>query len=37
VDEHRAAGASHVCIQVLTDTPRALPLEQLRRLAPALT
>jgi probable F420-dependent oxidoreductase len=37
VDEHRAAGASHVCIQVLTETPRALPLEQLRRLAPALT
>ena len=37
VDEHRAAGASHVCIQVLTETPRDLPLEQLRRLAPALT
>jgi probable F420-dependent oxidoreductase len=37
VDEHRAAGASHVCIQVLTETPRALPMEQLRRLAPALT
>jgi probable F420-dependent oxidoreductase len=36
VDEHRAAGASHVCIQVLTDTPRALPLEQLRILAPAV-
>ena len=37
VDEHRAAGASHVCIQVLTETPRALPLEQLRILAPAIT
>ena len=36
VKEHRDAGASHVCIQVLTDTPRALPLEQLRILAPAL-
>jgi probable F420-dependent oxidoreductase len=37
VNEHRAAGASHVCIQVLTDTPRALPLDQLRILAPAVT
>ena len=37
VDEHRAAGASHVCIQVLTETPRALPLEQLRILARAIT
>ena len=37
VDEHRAAGASHVCVQVLTATPRALPLEQLRILAPAVT
>jgi probable F420-dependent oxidoreductase len=36
VAEHRDAGASHVCIQVLTDTPRELPLEQLRALAPAL-
>jgi probable F420-dependent oxidoreductase len=37
VQEHRDAGASHVCIQVLTDSPRELPLEQLRLLAPALT
>jgi len=36
VQEHRDAGASHVCIQVLTDTPSSLPLEQLRALAPAL-
>lgn len=37
VQEHRDAGASHVCVQVLTDSPRALPLEQWRILAPALT
>ncbi|MEP7204012.1 MAG: LLM class F420-dependent oxidoreductase [Ilumatobacteraceae bacterium] len=36
VQAHHDAGASHVCVQVLTDTPRALPLEQLRILAPAL-
>ena len=36
VAEHRDAGASHVCIQVLTDSPRELPLVQLRALAPAL-
>jgi probable F420-dependent oxidoreductase len=36
VQEHRDAGANHVCIQVLTDTPRALPLERWRILAPAL-
>jgi probable F420-dependent oxidoreductase len=37
IQEHRNAGASHVCIQVLTDNPRSLPLEQLRILAPVLT
>jgi len=37
VQEHRDAGASHVCIQVLTDDPRALPIDELRALAPALT
>jgi probable F420-dependent oxidoreductase len=37
VQEHRDAGASHVCIQVLTDSPASLPLEQWRILAPALT
>jgi probable F420-dependent oxidoreductase len=36
VQEHRDAGASHVCVQVLTDDPRAMPLEQWRALAPAL-
>ena len=36
VQEHRDAGASHVCIQVLTDKPGALPLEQWRVLAPVL-
>src|SRR3954452_7143464 len=36
VQEHRDAGASHVCIQVLTDSPRELPLDELRALAPAL-
>ena len=37
VQEHRDAGADHVCVQVLTEDPRALPLAQWRRLAPALT
>lgn len=36
VQEHRDAGASHVCIQVLTDSPRTMPLEQWRTLAPVL-
>ena len=37
VQEHRDAGADHVCIQVLTDDPQAFPAEQWRALAPALT
>ena len=37
VQAHRDAGASHVCIQVLTDSPATLPLEQWRALAPVLT
>jgi probable F420-dependent oxidoreductase len=37
VDEHRAAGADHVCIQVLGDDLFALPLDDYRRLAPVLT
>jgi probable F420-dependent oxidoreductase len=37
VDEHRAAGADHVCVQVLTADPREFPREQWRRLAAALT
>jgi probable F420-dependent oxidoreductase len=36
IQEHRDAGADHVCIQVLTDNPRAFPTEQWRALAPAL-
>jgi probable F420-dependent oxidoreductase len=36
VQEHRDAGASHVCIQVLTDEPRSLALQQWRALGPAL-
>ncbi len=36
VDEHRQAGADHVCIQVLTADPREFPREQWRRLAAAL-
>lgn len=37
VREHHAAGADHVCIQVLDADPRAYPREQWRRLAAALT
>jgi probable F420-dependent oxidoreductase len=36
VDEHRAAGADHVCVQVLTADADAFPREEWRRLAPAL-
>jgi probable F420-dependent oxidoreductase len=36
VDEHRAAGADQVVIQVLTADENAFPREQWRRLAPAL-
>lgn len=36
VAEHRAAGADHVCVQILQDG-HGLPEQQLRRLAPALT
>lgn len=36
VDEHRAAGADHVCIQVLLADPKAFPREQWRRLAAAI-
>lgn len=37
VQEHLDAGADHVCIQVLGDHPLSLPLDDLRRLAPAVT
>jgi probable F420-dependent oxidoreductase len=36
VREHHAAGADHVCVQVLLEDPRAFPREQWRRLAAAL-
>ncbi|MEV5829048.1 LLM class F420-dependent oxidoreductase [Spirillospora sp. NPDC052242] len=36
VDEHRAAGADHVCVQVLTADQSAFPRDEWRRLAPAL-
>lgn len=36
VQEHRDAGADHVCIQVLAEDPGAFTLDQWRRLAPAL-
>jgi probable F420-dependent oxidoreductase len=37
VQEHRDAGADHVCVQVLTDQPAELPRREWRALAPALT
>ena len=36
VNEHKTAGADHVCVQVLDSDLSALPLEQWRRLAPVL-
>jgi probable F420-dependent oxidoreductase len=36
VQEHRDAGADHVCIQVLTDDPSGFPTDQWRALAPAV-
>jgi probable F420-dependent oxidoreductase len=36
VDEHRAAGADHVCIQVIHGRDGELPLPEWRALAPAL-
>ncbi|WP_030173005.1 MULTISPECIES: LLM class F420-dependent oxidoreductase [Actinomycetes] len=36
VQEHLAAGANHVCVQVLDTNPKVYPREQWRRLAPAL-
>jgi probable F420-dependent oxidoreductase len=37
VQQHRDAGADHVCIQALTDDPRAFPAAEWRALAPVLT
>ena len=36
IRDHQAAGADHVCIQVLTADPKSLPLHEWRELAPAL-
>jgi probable F420-dependent oxidoreductase len=36
VQQHRDAGADHVCIQVLTEDPRTFPARQWRALAPHL-
>ena len=36
VRAHHAAGADHVCIQVLSADPRTLPVAEWRELAPAL-
>lgn len=36
IAEHRAAGADHVCVQLLDTDPRAFPREQWRQLAAAL-
>jgi probable F420-dependent oxidoreductase len=36
VEAHLAAGADHVCVQVLDDDVTALPLDQWRALAPVL-
>jgi probable F420-dependent oxidoreductase len=37
IDEHKQAGADHVCVQALTADPLGFPREQWRRLAAALT
>lgn len=37
VEEHRAAGADHVCVQVVTADAKVPPVETWRELAPALT
>lgn len=37
VDEHRTAGADHVCLQVLLPDPQDFPREQWRRIAAACT
>jgi probable F420-dependent oxidoreductase len=37
VNEHRAAGADHVCLQVLGADRSTIPLDEWRRLAPVFT
>jgi probable F420-dependent oxidoreductase len=36
IDEHRSAGADHVCIQVLTEKQDEFPLQEYRQIASAL-
>jgi probable F420-dependent oxidoreductase len=36
IHEHHSAGADHVCVQVLTDDPKALPFREYRELASAM-
>ena len=36
VEEHHDAGADHVCVQVLPHEATVAPVEEWRRLAPAL-
>jgi probable F420-dependent oxidoreductase len=36
VQEHRDAGADHVCLQLLADDAGALPMDDCRRLAAAV-
>jgi len=36
VAAHHAAGADHVCVQVLPAEPTSIPMDEWRRLAPAL-
>lgn len=36
IDEHRSAGADHVCIQVLTESDQEFPLRESREIAKAL-
>ncbi len=36
VAAHLAAGADHVCVQILNGPPDRFPLDELRRIAPAL-
>jgi probable F420-dependent oxidoreductase len=37
IDEHRSAGADHVCIQVLTEKQDEFPLREYRQIASALS
>ena len=37
VEEHREAGADHVCRQVLGETMATPPFEEWRRLGPVVT